>query len=186
MNRLKYIFLILLILITCNSFSQAVDKLSDSDKIDLISYILKSEKVTCVYDKFDSFDPYDSVLYYLALSPVQIQEYNCKSCIIDLKKIFKKDDLKTFQQQIGSANSIKRLSKLLSTKKIKFLADHDSTTNCNISLSISYPLLNTQKNAMVVYIDYYGGPLMSGKFVSIYVKQLGSWKKLCTILGEIS
>ena len=164
MNRIKYMSLILLILVAFICRSQNVDGLLESDKVDLISYILKSEKVTCVYDNFLSIGLSDSTLFYLANTPELVQKSNCEHGPIDFKILFSKKDVQTFKQQLKLTNSKKRLSQLLVMKKIKFLKNSDSTFNCNISFNISYPLLNTRKNAMVVSIEYYGNSLMSGAY----------------------
>ncbi len=174
--------LTILILLGC----QRVDKLNESDKIDLISQIIKEEKISYLADGFSEVDPNDSTLYYIALSPNEVQKYNRSSSIIDFDKLFDKSDLIEFKKQNDAYDSTLKISKLLKNSNVKFYSNSDSLMKDETEFWLTYPLLNRRKNAMIVYLNYYGGLLMSGKRVLIYAKKSGKWVRLSTIWLFIS
>lgn len=178
---------IIVFLTILSSFGcQGVDKLNESDKIDLIAQIIKEEKISYLADGFSEIDTDDSTLYYIALFPNQVQKYNRSNSIIDFDKLFDKSDLIEFKKQIDSCDSTLKLSKLLRNSNVTFYSNSDSLQKDEIEYWLTYPLLNRKKNAMIVYLNYYGGLLMGGKSVLIYIKKSGKWIRLSTIMLYIS
>jgi hypothetical protein len=174
---------ILLAFISC----QRVDRLNDADKIELIKHIIKEEKIDCVYDKPDklNINDWDSALYYISLYPSMVQKNLALRPKIKLSRLFNKRDIDCYNKQISSFDSTIRYNELIK-EKVNFIHPYDTLTKCNPSLLISYPLINSKGNAMIVLIHEYSGPLSACDKLVIYAKKNNKWIKIETIMLSIS
>jgi hypothetical protein len=163
-----------------------VDELSEADRIDVISQIINEEKIKNLDDIFYTIPLTDSTLYYITYYPKDVQKYNKTNSVTDLNRLFYKSDLVEFKNQHNSFDTTLRLHKIIQDKKVHFSSVSDSSNNIGIEYSISYPLLNRNKNALIVFLKYYGGMLCGGEYVLIYVKKSGKWIRLSTIWLMIS
>jgi len=184
--KLSFLLSILLLVEFQRIDNQSFDKLNESDKIDVIKQIIKEEKIESLDDEFSKIDPNDSILYYIANFPNNVQRYNHSSKVIAFSNLFDKEDLFEFKKQINSFGTTLSLSKCIKHGKGNFPSISDSSRKEGIKYYISYPLLNRKKNAVIVFLDYYGGELCSGELVLLYAKKSGKWTRLSTIMVYIS
>jgi hypothetical protein len=181
------LLLSVILFIGCNRIdNQVVDKLGESDKIDVLKQIIKEEKIENLDDEFVKIDSNDSTLYYITYFPNDVQRYNRSSSLIAFNKLFDKKDLFEFKKQINSFDTSYRLSKFNKDDRNNISSISDSSRKDGIKYYISYPLLNRRKNAVIVFLQYYGGELCSADLVLIYAKKSGKWIRLSTILVMIS
>jgi hypothetical protein len=159
-----------------------VDKLTDSDKIDIISQIIKDEGIKILYDEFLKIDPNDSTLYYISYFPNDVQKYNHSSSIIAFDRLFNKKDFCKFKKQINSFDSTLRLSKFIRNRSARIYPNSDTSFKPGLAYHLSYPLLNRTKNAIIVFLEYGGGMMMGGEYVFIYAKRGGKWVRLSKIM----
>ena len=181
---MKHILIITLILLTLFG-CQKIDTLNDSDKIDLIPFIIKEHTIGCLYNKPIKVNNSDSLLYYISLYPERIQKVNRLNPFIDFNKIFKKDDIVNYENQIKSFDTTLEYNHIIKSD-IHFFTDNDTILDCQTRYYISYPLFNSKKNALIVYLSYYSGPLSAGDMVLFYVKRFGKWDCLEKIMLSIS
>ena len=185
--RLKNLKLIIGLLVVIVSFGcKRVDQLNESDRKDVIRQIIRDEKITYLADEFSQIEPHDSTLYFIALYPRQVQKNNGGSTLIGFNNLFDKRDLAVFQEQKNSYKPSIRISRFINDKKVTFYSDKDSLKKNEVQFWLSYPLFNRKKNALIIYLNYYGGMLMGGETVLIYAKKSGKWVRLATIWTFIS
>jgi hypothetical protein len=163
-----------------------VDELCEADRIDVIRQIIKEEKIKNLENRFFIIDSTDSTLYFITYYPNDVQKYNKTNSVTDLNRLFDERDLIEFKNQLNSFDTTLRLHKIIQDRKVHFSSVSDSSNNNGIEYSISYPLFNRNKNALIVFLKYYGGMLCGGEFALIYVKKYGKWIRLSTIWLKIS
>jgi hypothetical protein len=163
-----------------------VQPLDESDRYSVIAQIIKEERITCICNEFKEPDDSDSILYFLATQPDQLQKANRGKDIIRFSKLFDKEDINGFRKQMESRDSTLRLSAHLHVPGVRFVESSDTTAHCDCWHSVSYPLMNKNKTALVVFYDYYCGMLSGGKMAFVYIKRGGAWVRLVTIWTFIS
>ncbi len=169
----------------CHSAAN-VDELSASDRLNVINQIIKEEKIRNLDDEFFKIDSTDSTLYYITNYPKDVQKYNKTNPVTDLNKLFDRRDLPELRNQFNTFDTALRLHTIINDKTVHINSISDSSYKDGINYTISYPLLNRDKNALIVFLNYYGGLLCGGEYVLIYVKKSGKWIRLSTILLRMS
>jgi hypothetical protein len=154
--------------------------------MDVLNQIILDEKIENLDDEFSKIDSEDYTLYAITNSPKDVQKYNPSSSLISFSKIFDKKDLFEFKKQIISFDTSLRPSRFIKDKRVNFSTVIDSSKKINITCYLSYPLFNKQKNAVIVFLDYYGGDLFSGQDVLIYAKKSNKWIRLSRIVVIMS
>jgi hypothetical protein len=182
---MKSFKVIILLSILISFGCDRVEKLNEFYRIDVIKQIIKDEKITNLDNEFSKIDPNDSTLYYITYFPNDVQKYNHSSSVIAFNKLFDKEDLIEFKKQIDSFDTTLRLSRLIKDEKVNLFSISDSSRKNGIECCISYPMLNQKKNAVIVYLSYYGGMMIGGKMVLLYAKKSGKWIRLSTIWDYI-
>jgi hypothetical protein len=178
MKNYRVIFLSSLFLLGCHH----VDKLTDTDKIDVISQIITDERIKVLYDEFSEVDPNDSTLYYISYFPNNVQKFNHSSSIIDFNRLFDKGDFAEFKEQIKLFDTTLRLSKLVENHSARIYSNSDTSFKPGLAYHLSYPIFNRKRNALIVFLEYYGGMMMGGEYVLIYAKRGGKWVRLTNIM----